>query len=43
MALQLGATAPDFEVEIPEGRISFHDRLGDSHRSDCQSLPSASL
>jgi alkyl hydroperoxide reductase subunit AhpC len=30
MALQLGDTAPDFEAETTEGRIKFHDWLGDS-------------
>ena len=30
MALQIGDTAPDFEAETTEGRISFHDWLGDS-------------
>ncbi len=30
MALQLGDTAPDFEADSTEGRISFHDWLGDS-------------
>jgi alkyl hydroperoxide reductase subunit AhpC len=30
MALQLGATAPDFEAETTQGRIRFHDWLGDS-------------
>ena len=30
MALQLGDTAPDFEAETTEGRLSFHDWLGDS-------------
>jgi alkyl hydroperoxide reductase subunit AhpC len=30
MALQLGDTAPDFEAETTEGKISFHDWLGDS-------------
>ena len=30
MTLQLGDTAPDFEAETTEGRISFHDWLGDS-------------
>jgi len=30
MALQLGATAPDFEAETTEGKIRFHDWLGDS-------------
>ena len=30
MALQLGDTAPDFEAETTEGKIQFHDWLGDS-------------
>jgi len=30
MALQIGDTAPDFEAETTDGRISFHDWLGDS-------------
>jgi thioredoxin-dependent peroxiredoxin len=30
MALQLGETAPDFEAETTEGRIRFHDWIGDS-------------
>jgi alkyl hydroperoxide reductase subunit AhpC len=30
MALQLGETAPDFEADSTEGRISFHDWIGDS-------------
>ncbi len=30
MALKLGDTAPDFEAETTEGRISFHDWVGDS-------------
>ena len=30
MALKLGDTAPDFEAETTEGRISFHDWIGDS-------------
>jgi thioredoxin-dependent peroxiredoxin len=30
MALQLGETAPDFEAETTEGRINFHQWLGDS-------------
>jgi alkyl hydroperoxide reductase subunit AhpC len=30
MALQLGETAPDFEAETTEGRIRFHEWLGDS-------------
>ena len=30
MALQLGDMAPDFEAETTEGRIRFHDWIGDS-------------
>ncbi|HWF49794.1 MAG TPA: peroxiredoxin [Solirubrobacteraceae bacterium] len=30
MALKLGDTAPDFEAETTEGRINFHDWIGDS-------------
>lgn len=30
MALQLGDTAPDFEANTTEGKIKFHDWLGDS-------------
>jgi alkyl hydroperoxide reductase subunit AhpC len=30
MALKLGDTAPDFEAETTEGRIKFHDWIGDS-------------
>src|SRR5213080_4883850 len=30
MALQLGDTAPDFETETTEGKIRFHDWIGDS-------------
>jgi thioredoxin-dependent peroxiredoxin len=30
MALQLGDTAPDFEADSTEGRIRFHEWLGDS-------------
>jgi alkyl hydroperoxide reductase subunit AhpC/SAM-dependent methyltransferase len=30
MALQLGETAPDFEADSTDGRISFHDWIGDS-------------
>jgi alkyl hydroperoxide reductase subunit AhpC len=30
MALQLGDTAPDFEAETTEGKINFHDWIGDS-------------
>ena len=30
MALQIGDTAPDFEAETTEGRMRFHEWLGDS-------------
>ena len=30
MALQIGDSSPDFEAETTEGRIRFHDWLGDS-------------
>ena len=30
MALQLGDVAPDFEADTTEGRIEFHDWIGDS-------------
>jgi thioredoxin-dependent peroxiredoxin len=30
MALQLGDTAPDFEADTTEGRLRFHEWLGDS-------------
>jgi thioredoxin-dependent peroxiredoxin len=30
MALQLGDTAPDFEADTTEGRMRFHEWLGDS-------------
>jgi alkyl hydroperoxide reductase subunit AhpC len=30
MSLSLGDTAPDFEADTTEGRISFHDWIGDS-------------
>jgi thioredoxin-dependent peroxiredoxin len=30
MTLQLGAVAPDFEAETTEGRIRFHEWIGDS-------------
>jgi len=30
MALQIGDTAPDFEAETTQGRIRFHEWLGDS-------------
>jgi len=28
MALQIGAVAPDFEAETTEGKIKFHDWIG---------------
>src|SRR5262245_9733892 len=30
MALQLGDTAPDFEADTTQGRIRFHEWIGDS-------------
>jgi thioredoxin-dependent peroxiredoxin len=30
MALSLGDTAPDFEAETTQGKLSFHDWIGDS-------------
>ncbi len=30
MSLRIGDTAPDFEADSTEGRISFHDWIGDS-------------
>ena len=30
MGLSIGETAPDFEADTTEGRISFHDWIGDS-------------
>src|SRR5208282_4228707 len=30
MTLQIGDTAPDFEADTTEGRIHFHDWIGDS-------------
>ena len=30
MALRIGDTAPDFQAETTQGRIAFHDWLGDS-------------
>ena len=30
MALTIGDTAPDFEAETTEGRISFHDWIGNN-------------
>jgi thioredoxin-dependent peroxiredoxin len=30
MALQIGDTAPDFEAQTTEGRIRFHDWIGDA-------------
>ena len=30
MALPIGAVAPDFEAETTEGKIKFHDWIGNS-------------
>jgi len=30
MALQIGAVAPDFEAETTEGKVKFHDWIGNS-------------
>jgi len=30
MGLQIGSTAPDFEADTSQGKISFHDWIGDS-------------
>src|ERR1700732_2397651 len=30
MALQIGAVAPDFEAETTEGKIKFHDWIGNN-------------
>jgi alkyl hydroperoxide reductase subunit AhpC len=30
MSLQINDVAPDFEAETTEGRIRFHDWIGDS-------------
>ena len=44
MTLKIGAEAPDFEADSTEGRIHWHDWIGDSwavlfsHPSDRQTL-----
>lgn len=30
MTIQIGAVAPDFAADTTEGRIKFHDWIGDS-------------
>ena len=30
MSIRIGDTAPDFEAETTEGKINFHDWIGDS-------------
>ena len=30
MALPIGAVAPDFEAETTEGKVKFHDWIGNS-------------
>ena len=30
MSLQIGQTVPDFEADTTQGRIKFHDWIGDS-------------
>ena len=30
MSIQIGQTVPDFEADTTEGRIKFHDWIGDS-------------
>jgi alkyl hydroperoxide reductase subunit AhpC len=30
MTMQINSTAPDFEAETTEGKIKFHDWIGDS-------------
>jgi len=49
MALQINSTAPDFEAETTDGRIRFHDWIGDSwcvifsHPKDCPPLCTTEL
>jgi hypothetical protein len=47
MSLRIGSTAPDFGSDTTEGRIHFHDWIGDSralllsHPRDLRTLPSS--
>jgi hypothetical protein len=43
MTLQLGDVAPDFEADTTEGRISFHDWIGDSWGTWRRPSPSSTL
>ncbi len=38
MTLQINATAPDFEAETTEGRIKFHDWIGDKLGGACSRI-----
>ena len=39
MGLQIGEAAPDFEADSTEGRIAFHDWIGDSRAKLYGMLP----
>jgi alkyl hydroperoxide reductase subunit AhpC len=47
MSLRIGSTAPDFGSDTTEGRIRFHNWIGDSravllsHPRDLRTLPSS--